>query len=77
MEAARLIVVGYPGVADHAGLVFEGPVKSGFLAQNGLTETVTGPRPIQEWTRTAKDRKTGLFRLINRLRQVKTRAGYN
>jgi hypothetical protein len=26
-------------------VVFKGPVKSGFLAQNGLTETVTGPRP--------------------------------
>jgi hypothetical protein len=51
-------------------LVFEGLVKSGFLAQNGLTETVTSPRPSQ-------DQKNGLFRLINRLRRVKTRAGYN
>jgi hypothetical protein len=37
------------------GVVFESPVKSGFLAQNGLTETLTGPSKSQnpkkpDWT---------------------------
>ena len=29
-------------------LVFEGPVRSGFLAKNGLTVTVTGPSNSQD-----------------------------
>ena len=37
-------------------LVFEGPVKSYFLAQNGLTVTVTGLSKFQEPKKTRPDR---------------------
>jgi hypothetical protein len=40
-------------------LVFEGPVKSGFFAENGLTVTVTGPRNVttrKKLDLTAQDR---------------------
>jgi len=51
-------------------VVFKGPVRSGFLAKNGLTGTVTGLLFFQiskDRTETAKDRKIGLLRSINRL----------
>jgi hypothetical protein len=56
-------------------VVFEGPVQSGFLAKNSLTETVTGLPKSQDQKKWTGPLQTGFLRLLTGFNQLRSWPG--